>query len=42
MGTDPGIVPAGPGGVPDAVNSTNPNLYDVMGRVYRLGVRFKM
>lgn len=42
LNTDPGIIPAGPGGVPDAVNSTSANLYDTMGRVYRVGLRVRM
>jgi iron complex outermembrane receptor protein len=42
LNTDGGIIPAGPGGVPDAVNSTSANLYDTMGRVYRVGLRVRM
>ncbi|MGE0284607.1 MAG: TonB-dependent receptor, partial [Rhizobiaceae bacterium] len=39
---DPGIVPSGPGGSVFSTNESNPALYDLMGRAYRLGVRFRM
>lgn len=39
---DPGIVPSGPGASVFATNETNSGLYDLLGRAYRLGVRFRM
>jgi outer membrane receptor protein involved in Fe transport len=38
---DPGIVPQGPTGLAYAEIPTNPQLYDILGRVYRVGVRMK-
>lgn len=39
---DPAIVPAGPAGLSYASPPTNPALYDVLGRVFRVGVRMRM
>lgn len=39
---DPAIVPRGPSGAPFDQTLANPYLYDVLGRVFRAGVRFKM
>lgn len=39
---DPVIVAGGPTGVPYDQVTTNPSNYDTLGRVFRLGVRFKM
>ncbi len=36
------MVPLGPAGISYAQTPTNPGLYDILGRVYRLGVRMKM
>ena len=40
--TDPVIVPRGPGGTSYDFPPTSVGLYDVLGRVFRAGVRFKM
>jgi outer membrane receptor protein involved in Fe transport len=39
---DPAIVPRGPSGYPFDQFLANPGLYDTMGRIYMLGVRFKI
>ena len=39
---DPAMVPLGPAGISYAQTPTNPGLYDILGRVYRVGVRMKM
>ncbi|MCA0202180.1 MAG: TonB-dependent receptor, partial [Proteobacteria bacterium] len=39
---DPPVVATGPGGFPYAATPTNPGLYDVLGRMFRAGVRFNM
>ncbi len=39
---DPGIVPSGPGASVFSTNESNSGLYDLMGRAFRAGVRFKM
>jgi outer membrane receptor protein involved in Fe transport len=39
---DPVLVAGGPSGVPYDTVTTNPSNYDTLGRVFRLGVRFKM
>lgn len=39
---DPAMVPLGPAGISYAQTPTNPTLYDILGRVYRIGVRMKM
>jgi outer membrane receptor protein involved in Fe transport len=39
---DPPVVATGPGGFPYAASPTNPGLYDVLGRMFRAGVRFSM
>jgi len=39
---DPAIVAQGPGGFAYSLNSSNGTLYDVLGRVFRAGVRFKL
>ena len=39
---DPPVVASGPGGFPYASAPTNPGLYDVLGRMFRAGVRFGM
>jgi iron complex outermembrane receptor protein len=39
---DPVLVAGGPSGVPYDTVTTNPSNYDSLGRVFRLGVRFKM
>lgn len=39
---DPAIVPQGPAGLAYAMTPTNPTLYDILGRVYRVGVRVRM
>lgn len=39
---DPGIVPSGPGASVFSTNESNSSLYDLQGRTYRLGVRFRM
>jgi iron complex outermembrane receptor protein len=39
---DPGLIPKGSDEVGDEVSLTNPSKYDVLGRVFRAGVRFKM
>lgn len=39
---DPAMVPQGPAGISYAQTPTNPGLYDILGRVYRIGVRMKM
>ena len=38
---DPGIVPQGPTGLAYAEIPTNSQLYDILGRVYRVGVRMR-
>jgi iron complex outermembrane recepter protein len=38
---DPAIVPSGPAGLAFATPPTNPTLYDVLGTVYRVGVRLE-
>lgn len=39
---DPPVVATGPGGFPYTASPTNPGLYDVLGRMFRAGVRFNM
>lgn len=39
---NPGIVPPSPSVAPYVIDQTNPSLYDVVGRTFRLGVRFNM
>jgi hypothetical protein len=39
---DPVTVASGPGGLPYAQPATNPTLYDVLGRVFRAGIRLQM
>ena len=39
---DPGLIPKGSDEVGHEVSLTNPGKYDVLGRVFRAGVRFKM
>ena len=39
---DPATVPLGPAGISYAQTPTNPALYDILGRIYRVGVRMKM
>ena len=39
---DPGMIPKGSDEVGNEVSLTNPGKYDVLGRVFRAGVRFKM
>lgn len=39
---DPGVVPNGPAGIAYAEVPTNESLYDVLGRVYRVGVRMRL
>jgi iron complex outermembrane receptor protein len=39
---DPAVVAQGPGGFPYASIPANPALYDVLGRTFRAGVRFKL
>ena len=39
---DPTLVPRGPGGSNFDFTATNQNVYDILGRVFRAGVRFKM
>jgi outer membrane receptor protein involved in Fe transport len=39
---DPAIVASGPAGLSYASTPTNPALYDILGRVFRVGVRMKM
>ena len=39
---DPAIVAQGPSGFAYSLNSDNGTFYDVLGRVFRVGVRFKM
>jgi len=39
---DPGMVPQGPAGISYAQAPVNASLYDILGRVYRVGVRMKM
>ncbi len=39
---DPGIVPSGPGASVFSTNESNSALYDLMGRAFRVGIRFKM
>ena len=38
---DPGLVP-GLGGLGFVVPQTDPSVYDVLGRTFRAGIRFKM
>ncbi len=40
--SDPQLVPRGPGGSNYDFTATNQNIYDILGRVFRAGVRFKM
>jgi outer membrane receptor protein involved in Fe transport len=40
--TDPVIVAGGPSGIPHDTTNSNPTFYDVLGRVFRAGVRFRM
>ncbi len=40
--SDPKLVPRGPGGSNYDFTVTNQNIYDILGRVFRAGVRFKM
>ena len=40
--SDPVIVPRGPGGTSYDFPPTSVGVYDVLGRVFRAGVRFKM
>ncbi len=42
MNRDPAVVAQGPGGFPYAAIPANPTLYDVLGRTFRAGVRFKL
>ena len=39
---DPGIVPSGPGASVFSTNESNSGLYDLQGRTFRAGIRFKM
>ncbi|WP_161966169.1 TonB-dependent receptor plug domain-containing protein [Steroidobacter cummioxidans] len=39
---DPAMVPQGPAGISYAQAPVNASLYDILGRVYRVGVRMKM
>ncbi len=39
---DPPVVATGPGGFPYTAIPTNPGLYDVLGRMFRAGLRFSM
>ena len=39
---DPPVVATGPGGFPYTASAINPVLYDVLGRMFRAGVRFSM
>ena len=40
--SDPTLVPRGPGGSNYDFAATNQNVYDILGRVFRAGIRFKM
>jgi iron complex outermembrane receptor protein len=40
--SDPALVPRGPGGSNYDFAATNQNIYDILGRTFRAGVRFKM
>ena len=42
LNKDPPVVASGPGGFPYASSPTNAGLYDVLGRTFRAGVRFRM
>ena len=42
MNTDPVIVHQGPGGSTFLTTTTSREVYDSLGRVFRVGVRFKM
>lgn len=42
LNRDPPVVASGPGGFPYATAPTNPGLYDVLGRMFRAGIRFSM
>jgi len=42
MNRDPGIVPSGPGASVFSTNESNSALYDLQGRAFRAGVRFRM
>lgn len=39
---DPAVVAPGPSGTPFVFEAANPNFYDVLGRVFRVGIRFNM
>ncbi len=42
MNRDAGIVPSGPGASVFSTNESNSGLYDLQGRAYRAGIRFRM
>jgi outer membrane receptor protein involved in Fe transport len=39
---DPAVVATGPSGFPYAAPPINPTFYDVLGRVFHAGIRFKL
>ena len=42
LNKDPAIVAPGPAGSAYATPATNQSLYDLLGRTYRVGIRFKL
>jgi len=42
LNKDPAMVAQGPAGLAYATTPTNPTLYDILGRVFRIGVRMRM
>src|SRR3546814_20133335 len=42
LNKDPAVVAPGPAGSAYATPATNQSLYDLLGRTYRVGIRFKL